>query len=376
VIPSEEPTALPTTNQPTSYPTAEPLIVTWNSYQILNSRGLTADAFNADENAQYVFKTSVASTMPGVYPDEVAINVVESRTIAVADDDALGFRRLETIIPAGIGIDYNITTKIERFNYEDAKEAYEDLATKLVSAIQSGSFEAALVDMIEAFEVTSMPNVTSGATDLIRVREYATTTSVVVTNAPTSTPSLQPDESVQEPTTDDGSDEPLGYVEIGAGITLTAAIFGVWYFSSMVLGLLRPKVSLQSSKDTKGSLDQLHEKKTAGIVAKPGSPSFSPMKPPPSPKGGTTGRVLANSFDAEDSGTVIIDVKDSVPEERPRAPFKETIARWLETTSDVGSSRKSTPRRSDAGSENSSNVSIIVDLPAPRACNLKEIEEN
>lgn len=50
-------------------------------FQYLQQFGLTAGLFDADEAAQWAFRSAVAATMPGVFPDEVTFNLVISLQI-------------------------------------------------------------------------------------------------------------------------------------------------------------------------------------------------------------------------------------------------------------------------------------------------------
>jgi hypothetical protein len=175
-----------------------------------------------------------------------------------------GGRKLEEVIPAGIGINYNITVDYTRFGFDDPVQFYKYLSSNIFNSIKAGKFQTNLHNYMEEFGVHIMPTVETTDLDLITLLNFVYIGTDIRTDPPTSEP------TVGGPT---NSPTPIPavtfrYFEIVAGIVITTFLFGIYYIVSVATGFLRPrsKYDLNSKLDKTVGLVELQNRKDTDIT--------------------------------------------------------------------------------------------------------------
>lgn len=256
--------------------------------------GLNAELFNTDPAAIWSFQSAVAAMMPGVYPDEITINLVISlytingtqyvQNQGVNQAGTNGVRRLnagESIedgveaplgnqvnqprylqasnstgnsstynpygpIPSGIGLNYNVTIhSIERLGYNDPALCFQTLSTQLIEGVKNGNFTSALAGFVAALNVTILPSASSSAADFVFLRDFVYVGTPMMTNPPSSYPTTVPSGPTSQPSLAKHSVSPTAFVpksiyfDIGIGVTLACCAFYFVYMTSVVTAALR-----------------------------------------------------------------------------------------------------------------------------------------
>jgi len=336
---------------PSPLPTGTRDFITWQQWHSIQQTGMTAYMFEKDSGAVYAFKSAIADTMPGVYPEDININLVLSlggdinilkpekfptlaptrkprppgsndddaywtddlfteyvtddysitddftqptrkpttavdlidnyvdfnitlaqarrraesatmpmsairRTEGADDDDStpvgttdsigLGGRNRQLFLgttpqnPSGIAINYNVSLPINRLGYTDADLCHAVLAGQLYDSIASGNFSSFIQAEAINNGASFMTNASSSSSDFAPLN-YVRVQTGYVTRPPTSYPTATPSRPTVTPTagptvTPEG---PQLYHEIVAGIVLTSCALGLFFVTSIVVGLLR-----------------------------------------------------------------------------------------------------------------------------------------
>jgi len=309
--------------------------------QSVQQSGLTAYSFEKSDAAVYAFKSAIADTMPGIYPEDITINLILSLgatnpisdsavfpTLAptkrpsknrVTDDDASatddaykvesyyyygGARReldgegegaardLEAVAksikprdsfpslgstsaraadddtpvattrslgmggdrklflgttpanPTGIAVNYNVTLPIQRLGFTDPDVCYSTLSSQLISAIVGGNFSSFIQAEANNNGVATLLGDASSSSSDFAILNYVRVATGLVTQPPSSYPTATPSMPTSMPSSAPTSppEGPHLYNEIVAGIVLTCAGIGVYYTTSLILGLLRVNV--------------------------------------------------------------------------------------------------------------------------------------
>lgn len=201
--------------------------------------------FDSDVNAQWAFQSAIASTMPGVFPDEITVNLVS--TLAVENGTlTVIHRRLSGLQSTAIGINYNVTLEsIERFGFNDPAACFAFVSNELITGIDNGNFSSALQSISAALNVTMFPSATSSKADYVFIRDFVIVGTPKATYPPSSFPSSKPTGPTSSPSVGATTTSPTRFVppmymyDVTVGITLAACAFGFAYFIAVATGFFR-----------------------------------------------------------------------------------------------------------------------------------------
>lgn len=272
----------------------------------MQSAGLTAFGLESDLSAVYAFKAAVAGTMPGIYAEDITINLIISlgggldpitprfptdeptkKPISYGGDDdddggqnivyyddayptmepTFTNRRLSTdddadVVahfkdyesmerelflgttpenPTGIAVNYNVTLPIQRLGYNDPDLCFAVLSAQLVDSIASGNFTELIQQEAVNNGVDSILGSASTTASDYAGLGYVRIATSLVTAPPSSYPTATPSQPTTTPTSGPTKPPPQRpvYFEIVAGVVLTSVALGLFYATSVILGLLR-----------------------------------------------------------------------------------------------------------------------------------------
>lgn len=273
----------------------------------MQSPGLTAYGLESDLSAVYAFKAAVAGTMPGIYPEDITINLIislgggldpitpkfptdeptmkpvsfggdddgganvvyydddyvspsmeptaERRRLSTEDDDAAvmaHFKDYDTMErelflgttpenPTGIAVNYNVTLAIQRLGYNDPDECFAVLSLQLTDSIASGNFTALIQEEAVNNGVSSILGSASTSASDYAGLGYVRIATSLVTSPPSSYPTSTPSRPTTTPTSGPTKTPPPRpvYFEIVAGLVLTSVALGLFYVTSIILGVVR-----------------------------------------------------------------------------------------------------------------------------------------
>ena len=221
------------------------IIVFFFFLQLVQQLGITADAFDQEDSAQWAFQSAVAAMMPGVFPDEITVNLVSTLTMENGTLTVIHRRRLYNK-PTALGINYNVTLgSIERFGFNDPVACYQAISGQLIAGIANGNFSSAIQAISSAMNVTLFPSATSGAEDYVFIRDFVMIGTPKQTMPPSSFPSSTPTGPTGSPTQGFHTNSPTRWIaphmefEIGAGIILAALCFAFVYITAVITGYMR-----------------------------------------------------------------------------------------------------------------------------------------
>jgi hypothetical protein len=192
------------------------------------------------------------------YDDYVAPSTeptARRRRLSAADDDAAvvahfkDYDSMERELflgttpenPTGIAVNYNVTLPIQRLGYNDPDLCFAVLSAQLVDSIASGNFTA----LIQAEAVNNgvdaiLGSASTSSSDYAGLGYVRIATSLV-TSPPSSYPTSTPSQPTTTPTSGPTKPPPPRpvYFEIVAGLVLTSVALGLFYTTSIILGLVR-----------------------------------------------------------------------------------------------------------------------------------------
>jgi len=288
----------------------------------VQSPGLTAYGLESDLSAVYAFKAAVAGTMPGIYAEDITINLIISlgggldpitprfptdeptmkpvslfggdddgganvyydddyvapsmqpsarrRRLSTDDDAAVvahfkDYDSMERELflgttpenPTGIAVNYNVTLPIQRLGYNDPDLCFAVLSAQLVDSIASGNFTALIQEEAVNNGVDSILGSASTSSSDYAGLAYVRIATSLVTSPPSSYPTSTPSQPTTTPTSGPTKPPPIRpvYFEIVAGLVLTSVALGLFYVTSIILGIVRvdnvavPKSEKKSNAD-------------------------------------------------------------------------------------------------------------------------------
>ena len=183
--------------------------------------------------------------MPGVFPDEIGVNLVSTLTMENGTLTVIHRRRLYNK-PTALGINYNVTLdSIERFGFNDPVACYNFKSGQLIAGIANGNFTSAIQAISAAMNVTLFPSASSGSEDYVFIRDFVMIGTPKATMPPSSFPSSKPTGPTGSPTKGFHTYPPTKWnsphikFDIGAGIILASLFFALAYMTAVITGCLR-----------------------------------------------------------------------------------------------------------------------------------------
>lgn len=154
--------------------------------------------------------------------------------------------------PSGVAINYNVTVDVRALGFDDADLCYATLSTQLIDSITSGNFSSLIQAEAVNNGVTSILGNASSSESDFAILNYVRVFTGKTTNPPTSYPSATPSRPTTSPTSSPTKppEPPHLYLEIVAGIVLTACSLALFYLTSIVIGALRSDVEVPKKNKT------------------------------------------------------------------------------------------------------------------------------
>jgi hypothetical protein len=169
--------------------------------------------------------------------------VATTRSLGMGGDRKL-FLGTTPANPTGIAVNYNVTLPIQRLGFTDPDLCYATLSYQLISAVVGGNFSAFIQAESNNNGVASLLGNASSTSSDFAILNYVRVATGLITQPPSSYPTATPSMPTSMPSAAPTSppEGPHLYNEIVAGIVLTCAGIGVYYATSVALGLLRVHV--------------------------------------------------------------------------------------------------------------------------------------